>query len=1106
MPVASRSSSKALAFFVAFATFVALALPLVAGPLAEEANAQTPGPGVLDVTPETDQNQTGQTHTLTATITGSNQTGGVQVEVDFEIDCLTSCSDAAGNYVITSGTTGTTSAVDAPVDGDQTPQTPDDTRTSPEMSCTVTITNDPDNDPNDGTGSCTVSYQRFDAGDDLVAGWIDHTGGNATDESDATEQQCATANENGSGCAVPSGGAGGETEGDDTDVVSKNWFQAGATDVILDCDDESGNANNNAGTSDNQTNPLGQSETYTCKATRPDGPDVGSERDPANGIRIDAEQEGANDPDNTPLESDPNSAADRNDACTTDASGQCTFVLPAQDNEAGEAIVCFWYDFDNDPAYDDDGADADGGECDEEGVNEGEGNTTWGAGGGDDSTDLVRKFWGVSGVRFLNAEPEYDQNVQGTSHTVTATVTDDFGNPVAGVPVDFEIDGADDSRNEAAGGGDRLICDNTTTNAQGVATCTYTDEGTGSDPITPGGFETDFIDVCVDEPPTTGDDCNANEDTDDDPFATGNNGTTGGDRVQKFWFNQTPTATTLFIDMDPDGSDCGDGEPTGGGGTSYDETATNSTNSGHQFCVEVADQNGNDDPGEPVTVSLQGPGQFWFDADEDDEFDTGEGRGTSVTVGTDEEGEAFLRIFSTQSGTTTITATAENASDTATKTWTTQPPRTIDCDPETETNNPGDVHTVICTVLDVDNNPVPGVRVQAIEDGTGQFVNCPESGTDDHYGTQRAVCDTATDSSGEAVIQTISQTEGTQAIEVAIECDASNGGAVAGGICDNVTAQDRAGAPTDTDNACDMRAGEAKAGNEGDDGAQGVGSAPGAPAGVCFDQVAKTWDEQFQEPNECEDGIDNDNDGETDFPDDPECESPEDNDESGDVPPECTGQGIIAGTDGPDVLTGTEDDDVICGFGGNDTINGLGGNDVLLGGGGADDIDGGDGADAIEGDDVAACLETGCEAGNDDIQGGGSKDTIRGHGGNDNIDGGNKNDLIVGGQGDDDLFGNNGWDTIRGNAGDDNMVGQAGNDILQGGVGNDRGRGNAGNDTMRGFTGRDKLAGGAGSDIIRGGAGRDTLRGGSGRDTLDGGAGRDACFGGPGRDVLQRCE
>ena len=517
----------------------------------------------------------------------------------------------------------------------------------------------------------------------------------------------------------------------------------------------------------------------------------------------------------------------------------------------------------------------------------------------------------------------------------------------------------------------------------------------------------------------------------------------------------TPTddfADVIFKDWVATGAGPGqvrlDMEPDADPCADFDQNAlANPPRTVHEICALAQSLAGGGTPTQITFTITSGPGFFTNTAGTAD-------FGATRTAEADNTGENHVFLRSNTAGTTTVQAciTGTQTCVTGTKPWQVAAPteaRNIDLTPPTATNETNTLHTVTATVIDVNGNPVPGVTISWTISGVGGFVNR----------------DATTDANGTANATITSGTEGTSTVTATIS--------TAGTQC-----------------------------------TQPVGTPAGATtAGNCADTATKTWDDDVEPEPECNDEIDNDADGEIDFPDDPGCESAADDDERDFVvPEECTGEGIIAGTDGADVLTGTADDDVICGFGGNDTLNGLGGNDVLLGGGGDDELNGGDGADSIEGDVVAACLQTGCAAGNDTADGGGAKDTIRGDAGNDLLLGGNKNDLIVGGQGNDNIQGQAGWDTIRGNAGDDRLIGNAGNDILQGGVGNDLATGGAGNDTIRGFVGRDNLRGGGGSDIIKGGGGRDQLRGGRGPDVLDGGAGRDACFGGPGKDVLRRCE
>jgi Bacterial Ig-like domain (group 1) len=80
---------------------------------------------------------------------------------------------------------------------------------------------------------------------------------------------------------------------------------------------------------------------------------------------------------------------------------------------------------------------------------------------------------GAEVVNFqMTLEPPTAENLRGTTHMVTATLTDDTGAPVVGATVEFEVTGA----NSASGTG--------VTNASGEATFTYTGTNLGDDTIT----------------------------------------------------------------------------------------------------------------------------------------------------------------------------------------------------------------------------------------------------------------------------------------------------------------------------------------------------------------------------------------------------------------------------------------------------------------------------------------------------------------------------------------------------------------------------------------------------------------------------------------------
>jgi len=451
-------SRKLTAFATSLAVLFALAVPFLG---VAAASHQT---FTLDTTPETADNNVGTFHTLTATVNAAVTTHNV--EVDFEVDCITGCSGAAytrqGTTGDPAGTGGPVSAFDTPTDADQAPEAIDDTRATPELSCTIIV----------GATTCQVSYSRNNAGQDFIASWVDEDTTNSAGESDVAEG--------------PREGTapGNSTEPDDTDVVDKTWFAAQAAGALLDCDDDDN--------TDTETNPAGQPEVYTCRAYREpvggDTPGVVGDDTPISGAVIDAEQQGANDPDSRTFADVANVTADYNPACTTDAAGTCQFTLTPTGNSVGTANLCFWIDEDNDAEFSIGGAQQDGGDCDGETATADEPPTTAGVPG--NTTDVVDKTWATAGQpTTLDAEPENDNNVKGTSHTVTATVRDNFGAPVPNVPVDFNITG----RNDAGGG--VVEGQNILTNAQGVATFTYNDKtpsATGGEP------DTDTIIVCAD--------------------------------------------------------------------------------------------------------------------------------------------------------------------------------------------------------------------------------------------------------------------------------------------------------------------------------------------------------------------------------------------------------------------------------------------------------------------------------------------------------------------------------------------------------------------------------------------------------------------------------
>ena len=165
--------------------------------------------------------------------------------------------------------------------------------------------------------------------------------------------------------------------------------------------------------------------------------------------------------------------------------------------------------------------------------------------GEEDLADVVQKRWSDEDpqVAAVDAEPEQDTNPVSTRHTVTATVVDQFGNPVAGQEVRFDVfrqdaAGADDFDRAQAGAV-------RTTNAEGVATFSY---------VGPADAANDVIVVCTDDPGTTPADetdatCGGLAETNNtaaaidaaeaDPFV---------DAVEKFWVETVTAADTTNED------------------------------------------------------------------------------------------------------------------------------------------------------------------------------------------------------------------------------------------------------------------------------------------------------------------------------------------------------------------------------------------------------------------------------------------------------------------------------------------------------------------------------------------------------------------------------
>ena len=983
--MSARRSNKrgSLAFGLTIAIMIALAVPFAPTAMADQTDCDVDIESGLGSTGgETAQNATSTQHTWVATI--SEPPGGAAtcgdtsgIEIDFEVVAST----GTGSYSFVSQLNRSSTGIDG-----------GDTETSPDMTCTTGVVSPAD--PGLTATTCSVTYIRTDAGNDLVTGWHDIDRNNTSTEIDQSEGR----NE----ATTP----GASTEPDGTDLVEKQWQGAAPTNQVLDCDDSDTTAGiPGQGSTEQQTNPhigAGSEEVYTCRVVNNNAtPGTETDDTPVSGVKIDVEvlSSTVNDPGD---DGSTAGTADINDACTTGADGSCTVTVNSE-GQQGTTNICFWADFDSDTSFNPaDTTGQDGGACDTEAFGAAERSNTDAASAGgtvDGITDVVEKTWAARVATTLNLTPQADNNLVNTSHTVTATVLDQFNAGVANVNVDVRVTGRNTRTQN-----DLL------TNASGEATFTYTDTGAAS------STGTDTITACADSV-TENDTCPTVD--------TAGGLTEDSDTAIKNWVLTLPTVAAVELDMQmddilppqlggADDSDCSEAPGT------FDANATAANNAGttHEICAEARDAAGTVIVGAEFTFTItSGPG-FFTNAQ-------GANLGTTVTIGSDQAGDGHAAIRSNTAGTTTVEVTSGGQTDSGTKTWSalTSGARTLDCVPESGESQSGTSQVITCTALDRLANPVGSATINVVETGAGR-INSPSGdcasvgGTDNFVGQHCAT----TDANGQAefIISSTAGETGTQTILAALEIDE-----------DDATPLTRDA--SEEQDECDALADTASDGS----------SVPGAPAGICADEITRTWGEgPTPGDTECNDGVDNDGDGLVDFGDDPGCRDADDDSEDTDTPRACRGVGsAIVGTSGNDVLNGTSGRDTICGGGGDDIINARGGGDLVTGNGGDDSIAGRNG-----------------------------KDNLNGNGGNDNISGGKKNDAIKG-QG--------GNDTLKGNKGIDSLTGGKGNDSLQGGDG---------------------------QDILKGGPGRDTLRGGDGDDSLNGGRGKDQCFGNAGQDTLRGCE
>ena len=854
---------------------------------------------------------------------------------------------------------------------------------------------------------------------------------------------------------------------------------AQASNLVIDCDDQSGD--------DAETNPAGQTETYTCLVRDANG-------NPVNNAQVDAENlNGASDPDN----SADNATADFSPACTTGVNGTCTFNLVP--DETGTANVCFWTDTGADNQYAPTGPEEDGGGCNAEtAVTE-----------DNDGIDVVTKTWNAAPATAsaIDCDDESGDDAQTNnlpeSETYTCLVTG-TGGPISGAVVDWEnLNGANDADNSSAAGtpDGNNAC---TTNANGLCTIV----------IAAGENQTGAANICfwADNDNDNVYDPSGNTATVDGGNCTGEAAATEDadliDVVTKTWVGIAADA----IDCDDQSGDDAETNPAGQAELyTCTATAPDSGDQGNErdpvagVRIDWENLNGANDPdnssaqgtadgNDGCTTAANGTCQisiapsenatgtanicFWGDTDVDTVFDP---NGTAQDGG----------------GCNTETPVTEDADlvDVVTKTWMSGPD-TLDCDDQTgddvQFNNAGEPETYTCSATspdtgdpgndrdphagvridwenlnganDPDNSAAAGtadgndacttaatgtctVTISPAEAATGSANVCfwadtdndnvfdPAGATNDGGGCASETVDTedadlidvVTKTWSATLARTITCTPESERVEVTttqtVTCTVTN---VSGTPLSGVSVtftEDGVGDLTSPTVATTDASGRVTA------------TSTSTVAGNQSIVATLTEDLGANEPGD----IDECDRAAGDPAGAPAGACSDTSTVVWEVRVACTGDpNAILGTTGDDVITGTEGNDVICTGAGDDVVQGLGGDDLIILGTGTDRGAGGAGSDEIRGG-----------AGNDLLYGGDGNDVLKGGANNDVLSGGGGNDLILGGGGADTLRGGAGGDTLRGGSGNDALFGGPGNDLLNGGRGRDRCRGGRGSDILR---------------------------------------------------------
>ncbi len=969
------------------------------------------GPG-LDCNPEDSNSTTGTTHTVTCTLRDSNLDPVEGANIDVEITGAndpdntnggspdrTCTTDAEGQCSITHGpgaSTGTTTyrawhdtdnndttdesdssetMAHEDQDGtdvvqhswtagrlDCTPETGSKSAgVSHDITCTATAAdnspiagvaidieasgaNDTDGGPSNQTpdftcttganGSCTVTHSGTNsAGSTSYRAWIDADNNDANVEADQGEGR----NE----AQAP----GSRAEPDNTDVVEVAW-----TATRLDCSPESA------------TVATGGSHRLTCTASDAAG-------SPVNGVSIDVEVTGANDPDGNATLTNPDMS------CTTTSNGSCAVTHgpdgPGTTDQAGTTTYRAWIDADSSNST----PEADSAET---------------ASPDDtDNTDVTSATWQQPA---LDCSPDQDSNPAGTAHTITCSVP----SGLSGAQIDVEASGANDPDGNTSRTSPDFSC--TTTGGS----CSFIHGPGGKGTTTQLGTTTYRAWVDTDGSDATSE-ADANETTSPDD-------TDSTDVMEKNW---TGEPATVEMTPEADSASVGScnaftitvkdsaGQPLQGVLVDVEQVHSTAETqpSGDEpdvgFCVPSAADGPN-----PSDVNVSA-GDLRPPAESPDNVGT---EGGETTTGTDSQGRVTIGIAVTSAngsngqGTVRVTAFVERVddddpgsgepSDSSVKTWVAPEARRIDCAPDTAITSTGATHTVTCSVTDRFGQPVQGEGVTFTESGPGELTSATTA---------------SSDSQGRVSVTAASESPGTQQIT--------------GTLSDDLEGAE----PAEVDD-CDRPAADPVGSVDGRCSETVQNTWTAQPA--CSDGADNDGDGKIDHPDDagCESPQDDDETDPERFC--PGYESDPRNQivgtEDGDV---------LTGTEGDDIICGLGGDDQIQGLGGSDVILGGGGADLVSGGEGADRIQGGGGADTLAGDGGRDVISGG--GGNDRLSGGGGNDHVVGDGGNDRISGNGGDDVLAGGRGSDNLSGGKGDDRLNGGPGRDRGRGGPGRDRIR---------------------------------------------------------------------------